>query len=94
MTIFKVPESRTAAPAFPSGESAEQSLLAWLIALPESVDPASAAKALLAATSPSSAATPLWPRSLELLAEVAQWSAQKRAALLPRRRGERSRAGA
>lgn len=74
-----------------SGATAEDAILAWLVRLPEDLDPADAAAALLEAYAPTAPDDALTRRILAHMAAVRDYP-QGRLAQLPRdRRGRRAR---
>lgn len=74
--------------------SAEDAIIAWLVRLPDGVDPAHAAAAVLRAYGPRAPDDPLTRRILARMAEIRDYP-QDRLARLPRtRRGRRDRAAA
>ncbi len=76
------------------GDGAEGALLAWLIGLPDGVDPTRAALIALAAMPPSEGDEPPHGRLRALLARVSQFPAELLAPLRRRRRAGARAVGA
>jgi hypothetical protein len=76
------------------GATAEDAVLAWLVRLPDGLDPAEAAAALLDAYAPTAPDDPLTRRILARIAEVRDFPCDRLARLPRTRRGRRDRRAA